>query len=82
VSVAGALDVWSAEQFGRILDVTPRDEPLVLDLEQTEFVDHRALLALSAAASTERPVRIRRARPIIRRMSALLGIDTPNLCFE
>jgi hypothetical protein len=82
VSVAGALDVWSAERLGRILDVTPEDEPLVLDLEQTEFVDHRALLALNAAASTKRPVRIRRARPIIRRLPALLGLDTPHLCFD
>jgi anti-anti-sigma regulatory factor len=82
VSITGALDVWSAEQFDRILRVTPDDEPLVIDLDQTEFVDHRALLALNAASSSKRPVRIRRARPIIRRIPELLGIATPNLCFE
>src|SRR5712691_10125629 len=41
--LTGTLDTWSADQFRRILATTPGDRPLVVDLSQAEFVDHRAL---------------------------------------
>lgn len=82
VAVTGALDAWSADQFRRILDAAPDADALVLDLSDTEFVDHRALLALNEVASARRPVRIRDAPSIVRRMPSLLSISTPHLSFE
>ena len=82
VLVTGTLDAFSDDRFRRILATTPDDRPLVADLSRTEFVDHRALLALGALASTDRPVRIRGAVPILRKLPSLLGISTQDLCFE
>jgi hypothetical protein len=82
VSVTGALDAWSAEQFRRVLYTSPGADALVVDLSHAEYVDHRALLALNEVASAERPVRIRRAPGIVQRMPSLLSISTPYLSFE
>jgi MEDS: MEthanogen/methylotroph, DcmR Sensory domain len=82
VAITGALDAWSADQFRRILDTSPDQSALIVDLSQAEFVDHRALLALNSIASPQRPVRIRRAPGIVRRMPSMLALPTPNLCFE
>jgi MEDS: MEthanogen/methylotroph, DcmR Sensory domain len=82
VSVTGTLDAWSVDQFTRILSTAPAAEPLVVDLSHAEFVDHRAVLALNAAASASRPVRIRRAPEIISKLPSLLSLSTPHLCFE
>jgi hypothetical protein len=82
VSVTGMLDAWSADQFQRILDTTPGDRPLIVDLSDAEFVDHRAVIALSEAATATRPVRVRRARPLVRELPSLLEIPTPHLSFE
>jgi hypothetical protein len=82
ISATGTLDLWSAAQFRRVLDTTPDDGPLVLELSGADFVDHQALLALNAVASATRPVRIRGARPIIRKLACLLEIPMPHLRFE
>jgi len=82
IAVAGALDAWSADRFRRILDSSPVESALVVDLSQADFVDHRALLALNSIASAERPVRIRSAPGIVRRMPSLLALPTPHLGFE
>jgi hypothetical protein len=82
VSVTGTLDAWSSERLQRVLGTTPEDEPLVVDLSRTEFVDHRALMALNAASSSRRPVRVRRAPQIIRELASMLELDTPHLSFE
>jgi hypothetical protein len=82
IAAGGTLDSWSAEQFTRILETAPDDRPLVIDLSATEFVDHRGLLALNAAASAMRPVRIRKARPIIRELLPLLEVPTDHLHFD
>jgi anti-anti-sigma regulatory factor len=82
VSVTGTLDAWSAEQLQRVLDTAPDDEPLVVDLSRAEFVDHRGLMALNAAASPTRPIRVRQAPPIIRQLASMLELATPNLTFE
>jgi hypothetical protein len=82
VSATGTLDTWSAAQFRRLLDTTPDDGPLVLELSKANFVDHRAVLELNAVASATRPVRIRGARPILRKLPSLLEIPTPHLSFE
>jgi hypothetical protein len=82
VTITGTLDAWSADQFARILDTSPEMRELVVDLSQAEFVDHRAVLALSSIASAEHPVNVRGAPGIVRRMPALLSISTPYLRFE
>jgi anti-anti-sigma regulatory factor len=82
VSATGTLDLWSAPQFRRVLETTPDDRPLVVELSGVEFVDHQALLALSAVASATRPVRILGARPIVRKLASLLDLATPHLRFE
>jgi hypothetical protein len=82
ISATGTLDMWSAVQFRRLLDTTPDDGPLVVELSGASFVDHRALLELNAVASPARPVRIRGARPILRKLHSLLEIPTPHLRFE
>src|SRR5256714_2490526 len=65
VLVTGTLDFWSEDQFQRLLRTAPDDAPLTLDLSHVEFVDHRALLALNAAASPTRPVHISHASHLI-----------------
>jgi hypothetical protein len=82
VSVTGAVDFWSEDQFQRILATAPRDRPLQLDLSGVEFADHRALLALNAAASATRPVRISRASNLVRDLPAMLGVPMPHVRFE
>jgi MEDS: MEthanogen/methylotroph, DcmR Sensory domain/STAS domain len=82
VSVTGALDLWSAERFKRVLRTTTSDQPLVVDLSRAEFVDHRALLALNDAASAARPVRIRGASRVVSEFPSLLGLPAPHLRFE
>ena len=82
VLVTGALDFWSEEQFQRLLRTAPDDAPLTLDLSRVEFLDHRALLALNAAASPTRPVRISHASHVFRQLQKMLDVPTPHLCFE
>jgi anti-anti-sigma regulatory factor len=82
ISATGTLDLWSAAQFRRVLETTPDDGPLVVELSGADFVDHQALLALNAVASATRPVRIRGARPIVRKLVSLLELPTPHLRFE
>jgi anti-anti-sigma regulatory factor len=81
VSVSGTVDTWSADQFRRIVDTTPGDGPLVVDLSRADFIDHRALLALNAVASAGRPIHICGASPPLPKLPALLGIATPHLRF-
>ena len=82
VFVTGTLDFWSEDQFQRLLRSTPDDGPLTLDLSQAEFVDHRALLALNAAATPTRPVRISRASHLFRQLKTMLDVPMPHLRFE
>jgi hypothetical protein len=82
VAVSGTLDFWSEDQFQRLLRTAPDDGPLTLDLSRVEFVDHRALLALNAAASPTRPVRISHASHLFRRLQTMLDLPTPHLRFE
>jgi hypothetical protein len=82
VTITGALDAWSADQFKRILDASPGARELVVDLSHVDFIDHRAVLALNSIASAKRRVDVRGAPGIVRRMPALLSIATPYLRFE
>ena len=82
VFVTGTLDFWSEDQFQRLLRAAPDDGPLTLDLSEVEFVDHRALLALNAAASPTRPVRISRASHLLRQLRTMLDVPMPHLRFE
>jgi hypothetical protein len=82
VFVTGTLDFWSEDQFQRLLRTAPDDAPLTLDLSHVEFVDHRALLALNAAASPTRPVRISHASHPFRQLQRMLDVPMPHLRFE
>jgi anti-anti-sigma regulatory factor len=82
VSATGTLDLFSADRFRRLLEAAPEDRPLVVDLSRAEFVDHRALLLLSAAASRTRPVHVRGTPPLIRELASVLDLAAPYLSFE
>ena len=82
VFVTGTLDFWSEDQFQRLLRAAPDDGPLTLDLSGAEFVDHRALLALNAAATPTRPVRISHASHLFRQLKTTLDVPMPHLRFE
>jgi len=82
VLVTGALDFWSEEQLQRLLRTAPDDAPLTLDLSHVEFVDHRALLALNAAASPTRPLRISHAGHVFRQLQKMLDVPMPHLRVE
>src|SRR5262249_2584430 len=79
VAVSGTLDMFSAPRFRRMLGAGLDGRPYVLDLSNSDFADHRALLALNDAASAERPVCIRGAAPSLRKLPALLKLNTPYL---
>lgn len=81
ISVTGTLDSWSTDRFRRVVETTPDDGPLILDLSTAEFVDHRALLVLAETANTERPIHVRGTEPI-RKLLSLIGLETPDLRFE
>ncbi len=81
-AITGNLDRFSAEHFHQVIAAAPEDEPLVLDVRGTEFVDHRALFTLASAATFTRPVILRHARPVLKKLVPLLGITTPYLSFE
>jgi hypothetical protein len=57
------------------------DEPLVVDLAGTEFVDHRALIILAEAATASRPVVIHGAPSMLKNLVDVLEIDTGHLSF-
>jgi len=75
----------------RVLGLDERDErSAALDFVHDNQISYpsifdpagRALLALNEAARAERPVRIRGAPALTRRLPALLDIPTPYLSFE
>jgi hypothetical protein len=81
-AVTGSLDAFSAGQFRRAIAAFPDDEPLIVSLSAAEFVDHRAVLTLAEAASAGRPVIIRHASSVVKRIVALLEVEAPYLIFE
>jgi anti-anti-sigma regulatory factor len=81
-TVTGNLDSFSSSYFRRVIAAAPDDQPLVVDLSGTEFVDHRALLILARAATVSRPVVLRHASPLLTNLARLLDIDTKYLIFD
>lgn len=80
LSVSGELDLLSAARFAEqtALAIDGRAERLVLDLSGLAFVDccgARALAALTEAVPDGCPVIVRSARPVVRRMLELMGVD-------
>lgn len=80
--LAGELDLCWVDTFARIVAAAPSDAPLVVDLSGVEFIDHRALLVLARAASPSRPVRLRHAGPMPRKILELLGPGAAGLEVE
>jgi anti-anti-sigma regulatory factor len=80
--VTGSLDSFSAPYFRQVIAAAPDDEPLVVDLGYTEFVDHRALFILAKAATASRPVVIHGAPSMLKNLVVALGIDTRHLSFR
>jgi MEDS: MEthanogen/methylotroph, DcmR Sensory domain len=74
LKVSGMLDSPAAGRIARLLEAAPRDRELIVDLADAEYVDHRVLIVLHAAASAARPVRIRRAPRIVRALWPLLDL--------
>ena len=81
-TVTGSLDSFSAPYFRQVIAAAPADDPLVVDLGGTEFVDHRAVLILAEAATVSRPVVIHGAPSMLKHLVVVLGIDTQHLSFE
>ena len=81
-TVTGSLDSFSAPYFRRVIAAAPADEPLVVDLGGTEFVDHRALLILAEAATAYRPVVIHGAPSMLKSLVVVLEIDAEHLSFN
>jgi anti-anti-sigma regulatory factor len=74
------LDLLTADGFearaGQVID--DQAEQLVLDLSGLLFLDcrgSRALAAVTRAVPEECPVVVRSARPAVRRLLGLLGLD-------
>lgn len=82
VRVTGDIDHWAVEQLRRILTVTPNLPELALDLSDVGFLDHGALVVLNQLAREGRPLRVRGARTIVRRVFELLDLPHPGLEFD
>lgn len=80
VRVIGDLDTFGAEQLQRILRSAPPLIGGVLDITDVGFVDHTALLTLNRAAAGD-TLRVRGAKPVVRRLWDLLDVPAPTLEF-
>jgi hypothetical protein len=79
--VVGELDMFSVEQLRRLLDSAPQLTDGGIDLTDTDFIDHSALLTLNEVARTRRTVQVHGAKPIVRRLWDLLDVPEPALEF-
>lgn len=81
VSVTGRVDSSCANQFQRLLQATPGDRPLALDVSAARFRDQDAVIALAESASAGRPIEVR-GDGHLRTLLDELGIAAPHLQFE
>lgn len=81
VRLTGEVDILLVQQLRRLLGSLPNPADDVFDLGDLEFVDHRGLLALCELARPGNPVRVRNARPIVRRMWDIIDVGSPGLEF-
>jgi hypothetical protein len=79
---AGCLEAVFAQRMRRAIARLPADRPVTLDVSAAEFVDHRALLVLSEAATPDRPITVRGAGAVLRRLWEILDLPNSNLSFE
>jgi anti-anti-sigma regulatory factor len=81
VRVIGDLDTFGAARLERILQSAPPLTDGVIDVADVGFIDHAALLTLNRVAAAGDTLRIRGAKPIVRRLWDLLDVRTPALEF-
>jgi hypothetical protein len=81
VRLTGEVDILLVEQLRRLLGSLPSPAEDVFDLSDLEFVDHRGLRALSELARQGNPVRVRNARPIVRRVWDVIDAGSAGLEF-
>jgi hypothetical protein len=52
MALAGTVDVFSSDDFARVLELTSPEGRFELDLSDTDFVDHHAVLALAQCGAS------------------------------
>jgi anti-anti-sigma regulatory factor len=80
--VVGCLEALFAHQLRRAVNRLPADRPATIDLSGAEFVDHRALLVLNDAATSQRPIVLRGTGAVVRKLWDLLDLPESHLSFE
>lgn len=72
----GELDSFVADALGRVVGAALDAAHYELDISGVTFINHRALIALEHVARTGSPVRLRGARPVVRRIWEM--VDLPG----
>ncbi|MBV9593092.1 MAG: MEDS domain-containing protein [Actinobacteria bacterium] len=81
--LVGAVDNFAAEHFRRCLQAGPAELDGLIDMGETEFIEHRSLIALYHVAGNRRePVRVRNAPGPVRRVWDLLDLPGSRVIFE
>ena len=80
LSLAGQVDCFAADDLRRLLKLaSPPDGPLVLELDELEFIDHHGVLAIAAHADeltrAGRWMSVRGAPPCFDRLVELLRVE-------
>jgi len=79
LALVGEVDAYTAPDLRRALDAELHcgSHPLVLDLAHLTFIDGSGLRVIEWAvtAFAPRPVEIRNARPVVRQLAAIIGLD-------
>ena len=81
VRLTGDVDILLVDRLRRLLGSLPTPTEDVFDLSDLEFVDHRGVMALCELAREGHPVRVRNARPVVRRISNVVDADASRLEF-
>lgn len=79
ISATGAWDIFSVDQLERVLHSAPALTETVLDVSELDFLGHHALLALHRLGVEGRPIRVRGASAIVRRLCDILELTGPAL---
>ena len=72
LALAGELDAFESERFGRLAALAAPERPFELDLTRLDFADHHGVRALSRLRDSG--VSVRGAPPGAQRVAAILGV--------